>query len=246
MDEEKRTVKRTFGILAGLAVLGAAVYLGRIWAQPPQPAQPPAHVQTRSGLVNMVQILKNYKKFQRIEEEIRAKSLALENWLKPLRDKAIALKGEYGSEKVTAQRKEEIEHEMRKLQLEMQEKEDQAKKELVKINGDAAVQIYHEVEDAVKLYARSNSLDLVMFYNDAVTEPDFYHPANVQRKLTQPAAVMPMYVAPGMDISDSVCSMLNQRYAGSASNQPAPGQPGAPTPAPAPAPGAPGAPGAPH
>src|SRR5262249_9718417 len=163
--------------------------------------------QTRIGLVNMVQILKNYKKFQRIEEEIRAKSLALEKWLQPLRDDMLKLKAEYSDSKVTQARREEIEHQMRKLQMEAQEREEQAKKELVKINGEAAQQIYHEVEDAVKLYARSNNLELVTFYNDAVTEADFYHPANVQRKLTQPACLMPMYVAPGMDISDAVVNM---------------------------------------
>src|SRR5262245_55947957 len=91
MDEEKRTVKRTFGILA---VFGVVVWFGNPLSaqvqpgqpQVQQPTQPARPLQTRIGLVNMVQILKNYKKFQRIEEEIRAKSLALEKWLQPLRD----------------------------------------------------------------------------------------------------------------------------------------------------------------
>ena len=53
-------------------------------------------------------------------------------------------------------------------------------------------------------------------YNDAVTLEDYYHPANLQRKLTQPAAVMPLFVTPGMDISNAIVTNLNNKYAASA------------------------------
>ena len=114
---------------------------------------------------------------------------------------------------------------MKQKTLELQLKEEEAKKELIKMNGEAAVTIYKEVEDAVNLYARSNNLELVMFYNDAVTAEDYYHPANLQRKLTQPAAVMPLFVAPGMDISNAIVTNLNAKYAPSAAAPAAPAAP---------------------
>jgi Skp family chaperone for outer membrane proteins len=118
--------------------------------------------------------------------------------------------------KTTDAEREKIRPRMAQLRLDGELKQEAAKKELVKINGDAAIQIYKEVEDAVNLYARSNNLELVLFYNDAITAEDYYHPANLQRKLTQPAAVMPIFVTPGMDISNQVVNNLNAKYASAA------------------------------
>jgi hypothetical protein len=46
-----------------------------------------------------------------------------------------------------------------------------------------------------------------------VTEADFYHPNNVQRKMTQPGVLMPMIVAPGMEITETVIDVLNKTAA---------------------------------
>jgi Skp family chaperone for outer membrane proteins len=209
-DEEKRTVKSKLIALAVLVPLMAAVYIGgRSSAQTPAPT--PRPLQTRIGLLNMVQVLKNYKKFQGIEDNIKHYAQGVEKSLEPFRTELIRLKTIYQDEKTSEEEKKKIEHRMRQLQLDAQYKEEEAKKELIKMNGDAAVQIYKEVEDAVNLYARSNNLELVLFYNDAVTAEDFYHPANLQRKLTQPAAVMPIFVTPGMDISNQIAANLNAK-----------------------------------
>ena len=53
----------------------------------------------------------------------------------------------------------------------------------------------------------------MLFYTDAVTEDDFYNPNNLQRKLSQPGALVPMVVAPGMDVTDVVIEGLNKAYA---------------------------------
>jgi hypothetical protein len=42
----------------------------------------------------------------------------------------------------------------------------------------------------------------------------------LQRKLTQPAAVMPIFVTPGMDISNQIVTNLNARYNPSANAAP--------------------------
>jgi cell division septum initiation protein DivIVA len=162
----------------------------------------------------MVQVLKNYKKFQNMENQLKSRAQQLDETIKPLKMQADKLKEEYSrAATLTPERKEEIEREMRKLQLEAQEKEEGARKELMKMNGEAAVTIYREVEDAANSYARANNLELVLFYNDAVTDTDYYHPANVRQKMMQPAALMPMVVAPGMDVSNAVVNFLNSKYA---------------------------------
>jgi Skp family chaperone for outer membrane proteins len=223
LDEEKRTVKRKVIALAGLVTLAAAAYFGnRIAAQTPAPAPatPPRPLQTRIGLLNMVQVLKNYKKFQAMEETIKKRATDLEKTLEPYRTEMVRLREQLNNPKLTQDERDKIERRAQQVQLDARQKEDDAKKELIKMNGDAAVQIYKEVEDAVNVYAHQSNLELVMFYNDAITAEDFYHPANLQRKLTQPAAVMPMFVTPGMDISNQIVTALNAKYGTAASATP--------------------------
>lgn len=224
-------MKRTVIFLAGMATVGSAIWFGSrlaAQAQPPAPAPAPAvaprPLQTRIGLMNMVQVLKNYKKFTAIEENIKKRASELEKELEPFRAELVRLRQLAQAPNTSQEEHEKIEQRMRQLQVDAQNKEDLAKKELVKMNGEAALMIYKEVEAAVSLYARSNNLELVLFYNDAVTEQDYYHPVNLQRKLTQPAAVMPIFVTPGMDISNQIVSNLNARYAPTANAGPtAPG-----------------------
>jgi Skp family chaperone for outer membrane proteins len=204
-------------IAAGLVALGALIYCGgQLLAQAQAPQPQPRPLQSRIGLINMVQVLKNYKKFQSMELDLKTRAQQLDEQLKPLKMKAEGLKAEYGNPKTTQERKEEIEREMRKLQSEGSDAETAAQKEMAKRNGEAAVTIYKEIQDSAQAYARANNLELVFFYNDAITESDFYHPANVRQKMMTPAAVMPMVVAPGMDISDALVNYLNQKYTSAA------------------------------
>jgi Skp family chaperone for outer membrane proteins len=211
--------------------LGAGAYFGnRILAQNPAPATAPAAtaprpLQTRVGLLNMVLVLKNYKKFQAIEENVKKRAGELEKSLEPFRTELTRLKQIYEDPKTADAERQKVDTRAKQVRLDMQIKEEEAKKELIKMNGDAAVQIYKEVEDQVNLYARSNNLELVLFYNDAVTAEDYYHPANLQRKLTQPAAVMPIFVTPGMDISNQIVANLNAKIPTAAAAPSAPAAP---------------------
>ena len=60
------------------------------------------------------------------------------------------------------------------------------------VSGDALATTYREVEDVARRIANARGLELVLFYNDVVTEADFYTPQTLQRKLSQPGALVPM------------------------------------------------------
>jgi Skp family chaperone for outer membrane proteins len=220
-------VKRKIVLLAILAVFGAATYFGkRVDAQQPGvPGVPGVAAQqpTRIGLVNMVAVLKSYRKFTTVETELKRLQSAWEEKLKPMQAKLVNMQNDLRNPNTPAAQREQIERDGKKMALEFQSLEEDAKKDLAKHTGDAYVQIYREVEDAVKRFAASNGYALVLFYNDAITPEDQYHPANIQRKLLQPAAIMPMVVSPGMDITTSIAAQLNAMYPGA----PAPGAPGA-------------------
>ncbi len=222
-------MKRTVGIIRGMAALGIAVYVTtQLFAQAPPPAAPvapaqPRPLQTRIGIVNMVVILKDYKKFQTIEQPIREKSKFYEQKLEGYRQELNKMKMDYNQPSTTQAMKEAIDKRAREVTQKAQGEEEDAKKELAKMQGEAAVQIYKEVKSAVDRFALQYGFEAVFFYNDAVTESDLVHPANVQRKLMQPACLMPMFITPGMDISKAIVDNLNASYAPTAA---APGTPG--------------------
>jgi Skp family chaperone for outer membrane proteins len=221
-------VKRKASILVGLVVLGVAAYLGtRVGAQ--QPAQPAAQqpAPTRIGMLNMVEVVKNYKKAQNMESELRRVQQEWDNKLKPFRDQMNAFKGKYQSPGLSQAEREQIERDVRKLQIDGTNMEEDAKKDLAKRSGEVYKQIYREVEDAVNRFASSNGYAAVFFYNDAVTPDEKYNPTNVARKFSLPAAAMPIYIAPQVDITSFICNNLNALYASSAApaSGTVPGQP---------------------
>ena len=105
--------------------------------------------------------------------------------------------------------KEKYGNALKELDRQVQDLGETAKKTLAKMQDEQAVQIYREVEQAVQAYARAYDIEMVLHYNDAMVPADLYRPANVQRKL-QTGACMPMYTAPGMNITDMIAQMLNQ------------------------------------
>jgi Skp family chaperone for outer membrane proteins len=217
-NEENRTVKRTIGILAGLATLGIGAYLGsQVFAQQGGTANHPAAssepLRTRIAVVNVVQVLKKYSKFQNADASIKQQIQETKKTLEPLEQqiKALQAKGQVSD---TAER-DNIKRDLERLTLQYREKAEDADKALTKRSGELAVQIYKELEDAVDLFARSNAIELVMMYNDALksNEAEYHSPAIVQRKMNIVGPFMPMYVDPRMDITEPITQMLNRRVA---------------------------------
>lgn len=218
-------MKRKIGILAGLAILGTALYVGNhLSAQQPAPQQP---APTRIGVINLVEVMKNYKKAQNMEGELRRLQQEWENKLKPFRDQMNALRTKYSNPGASAAEKEQIEKEVRKLQIDGSVMEEDAKKDLMKKSGEVYKQLYREVDDAVGRFAGSNGYAVIFCYNDAVTPDEKFAPGNVTRKLSLPAAAMPMYVGGGVDVSNIIWNNLNAMYP-AAGAPPGPGPGGAP------------------
>jgi len=204
-------VKRKIGILAGLALLGTALYVGdNLSAQ--QPGGPPQQAPMRIGVVNLIEVMKNYKKAQNMEVELRRLQQEWENKLKPFRDQMNALRAKYTSPGTSPVEKEQIEKEVRKVQIDFSVMEEDAKKDLMKKSGEVYKQIYREVDDAVGRFAGSNGYAAIFAFNDATTPDEKFAPGNVTRKLSLPAAAMPMYVGAGVDVSAIICNNLNAMY----------------------------------
>jgi Skp family chaperone for outer membrane proteins len=94
----------------------------------------------------------------------------------------------------------------------MEDLSKEAKDQYTKKNEEQMLICYREVMESARRYAKAHDIELVMHYNDVPPEnPDFYNPVNVSRKI-QAGACIPMYIAPGIDITKEITAELNEKY----------------------------------
>jgi len=213
-------VKKTVISLTALATLGVTAYLGsqlRAQNQPQAMSQvqqatataPAAPLRTRIAVVNLQQVIRQYRKWNDFEQSYKNLYGQYNAEFERRKANGVALKSQLEKAPDDAAR-EKIQQQLKDLERQVQDLGETAKKQLGKMRDDQAVQIYQEVEQAVQAYARANDIEMVLHFNDAVAPADLYHAANIERKL-QTGACMPMYVAPGMNITDIISRMLNDR-----------------------------------
>jgi Skp family chaperone for outer membrane proteins len=211
-------VKKTVIGVTALATLGVTAYLGsqlRAQQQPTGQVQqavataPATPLRTRIAVINLQQVIKQYRKWNDFEQSYKNLYGQYNAEFERNKSTGVALKSQLEKSADDAT-KEKIQQQLKDLERHVQDLGENAKKQLGKMRDDQAVQIYREVEEAVQAYARANDIEMVMHYNDAVVPADLYNSVNIERKL-QTGACMPMYLAPGMNITDTISAMLNQR-----------------------------------
>jgi Skp family chaperone for outer membrane proteins len=222
-------VKKTLLLAAGVVALCGGIYLAsRLSAQQggaPNGQTPPAQPQaspeprTRVALINLSYVVKNYSKFQAFQNEMKK---SVEMYQARDKEKAGILEGiakQLNDSKTPAANKEGLEKQAKQLQREREDNAAAAKEELSKKSDAMMVQLYKEIMDAAQRYALGHNFELVLHYNDALTNEDYWSAPNVMRKM-QAGACMPLYAMPGMDISGQVVQTLNASYpAGGAPRQ---------------------------
>jgi Skp family chaperone for outer membrane proteins len=223
--------------LAGAAALGLAVYLGsRLWAQAPA-AQAQAPAQTRIAMVNMVQVITNYHKFKTFQDELGRLAKPYKEREAELTKNLDAWQARLKQEGITPQQRDEAEKQIKERKRQIEDNALDAKKVLAKRNDEQFVQLYREVEDAVKGYAGPNNFAIVLQFNEPPNASDLYNIKNIYRKLegaTATGCCSPVYIAPGLDITEGVLRNLN---AGAPAASAPAGAPAAGGPAPGAAPG---------
>jgi Skp family chaperone for outer membrane proteins len=189
-----------------LLILGTLVSTGPSWSEmKPKPPAP----RTRIGLVNLSHVVKNYAKYERFQTEIKEIIERYQKRDKDLRESSDRLNKQLEDISLSEEEREEIEKKVKKLSRNIEENNEEAKKVLSKKSDAQMVVLYAEVEKAAERYAKAHDLDLVMHYNDAVDEAERNGAANVARKFKD-GACLPLYVGPGIAISDAVIEILNK------------------------------------
>jgi Skp family chaperone for outer membrane proteins len=190
-----------------LLILGALFLAGRSWSDTKPPASPP---RTRVGLVNLSHAIKSYDKFKFYQEDVKTALKPYQEREAELKKKGDALAEEVKSPETAADRKPALQKKLLGLQREMEDNKAEAQRIIAEKQNKQLKVLYQDVEKVVRRYAKARGFDLVLHYNDLVKE-EAYTTENILRKM-QAGACMPLYTAPGIDITDEVMTALNEDF----------------------------------
>jgi Skp family chaperone for outer membrane proteins len=199
-----------------VAALAAVVGASRLWAGSME--KTPA-LRTRIGLVNLTYVVYHYDKYNRFkgemmkiiqpyqqrEEELRSK---LEELRKNVESPSLLQTA--GKDRKEKTEKEKLETKVKEIQQEIEENKETMKKKVCKRSDAEMKVIYKDLMEATQSYATTNDLDLVLHYNDAITQEDLLSAQNIARKLNT-GGLIPLYSKEEMDISQDLVTLLNQK-----------------------------------
>jgi Skp family chaperone for outer membrane proteins len=167
----------------------------------------------KAAILNLSYVIKHYKKWKDFQEEYKSALGRFDAQLKAQKEDLDELSKELMKPDLDADRRKQIEKQMKEIQRAMQDKTDEGKQTLAAMEAKQFSEIYKDVTGAAERHANANGIEMVMHYNDGTTDAEVNNPMNIGRKMGQ-GALFPLYVAPGMDISKDVLTALNEKAAG--------------------------------
>ncbi len=204
---------RVGGVLAGLLLIGLAVWSGYAHTAAP-PTAPRAG--TRVGVFNLQHAIKSYDRFKMFESEMKKSMERMKGRFDERKAEGDLLSQELREDGLTPARKSAIEKRLRVLSREIEDIRAETS-EAVKRKQDGQVQgVYSDIEAACRRYAARHGFDLILHYSDAVTPSDRASSANITRKM-QAGALMPIFTGPGIDITREIIAELNETFKRSSS-----------------------------
>jgi Skp family chaperone for outer membrane proteins len=200
-------VKRKVALVAGIAaLLGGLIVGARLTAQAQQTpvAAPAAPLATRVRVMNLPKAIKDYEKFTMQQNEIKAELQKLDEPMKKLQ---AEIQTEMQGPFTNAQAREAAENDVGHKKLQLQGMNADREKAIAKKTAAAMETLFKDVEGAVLALSRARGYEMVLYYNDALDAAEKYNPQVLNVKLS--ASGMPIYTAPGLDITAEVVQVLN-------------------------------------
>jgi Skp family chaperone for outer membrane proteins len=202
----KTALKASLGLAAVLLVLAAIFGPGR----PPSAAAPApgaaAAPRGRVAVFNLTAVVKSYSKYKKIQDEVGADVKKFEDRIKKKQAEADDLRRRLQS--LPLDKAQDLERALSSVQREIEDVNNEARRELAKKTDELTLEIYKEVQSAARRYAKEHELDIVLHYNDAAEADDPLSAANVSRKM-QAGGSVPIYLADGVDITAEIVNVLN-------------------------------------
>lgn len=218
-------MKRTFAFAAAALVLGVTAYgAGQLTAQGTNQPAPASLLRGKVGVFNMSEVIKNYKRWQDFEQQRTSGLKEQQGKFEKFKGDIVAKQTELAKVAATdTASRDRIEREIKTIQRQATELQEDLQRQYQKWEQDQVTLIYKEIETVSADIARTYQVELILHYTDPVKPDEKYHPMNLARKL-QSSGITPIYMAPGIDISNWILENLNKRYtASSAATPPAGG-----------------------
>ncbi len=204
-------MKKMMLIVGGVAAM-AAVYLGSqlLAQQPGTPAAPPA--QTRVAFVNIVTVFQNYQKANIYKAEMERLIKPKQAEAEQLRQEMIKWDSDMRDPKFDPAKKEQWTKGILNNKRRLEDLQAEMAQVLGKKNEEQLVQLYSEINEAVKAHAAAQGFHIVLAYGEN-TKLGSNNIANIARKIQgMEVALVPMYFHPGLEISMAVAEALNRQY----------------------------------
>jgi len=165
----------------------------------------------KTAYVNLTVLIKGYTKYQRFQTDTKSQVDKIEAKVKRLKGQLDAEAKTLTQPDLNQEEREACQKRARELQRQLEDLTVEGRSVVGRSTEGAMVELYKDVREVVAAYARQEGLDAVLHYNDATPgTPEFYAPPNVGRKM-QAGAAMPLYLAPGIDITEAILTELNDR-----------------------------------
>lgn len=165
----------------------------------------------KTAYVNLTVLIKGYTKYQRYQTDTKTQIEKIDAKVKRVKGQLDAEMKAATQPDLTPDDREAIQKKVRELQRQLEDLTVEGRSVVGKTSDGAMVELYKDIREVVAAYARQEGLDAVLHYNDATPgTPDFYAPPNVARKI-QAGSAMPLYLAPGIDITEAILNELNDR-----------------------------------
>lgn len=204
-------MKRTIYVGAGMLALSLAIVVSaQLRAQttptnqPPRPAAPT----TKVALMNLTYVVNNYEKFKGYKEEIKQAVKPFQDNDEKFKAEAKALTDEAAKTGVTNERREQIENKLKDLQRKVEDNKNEAQKVVGKKQEQQLITLYSDVHTVCKRVAEARGYDMILHFNDATEQKEYWSAQNIARKM-QAGALMPIYHNPALDVSNDVLATLN-------------------------------------
>jgi len=183
-----------------LAMTLVAGFQGSVMAQ--QETKP-----SRSAVIDMEYVFKNYKKFDDELNNLRSEVAAAEQQMQAQLQQLQALNEQFKSLKTDSPDYKKKEQELAAKAADLEAARQVLKRDFARKEAALYREIYLEVTDAVQRYAKYYKYNLVMRHSRSELA-DIGNPQMAMRSMNRQV----IYIAPEDDISDAVLEYLNKKY----------------------------------
>jgi Skp family chaperone for outer membrane proteins len=162
---------------------------------------------SRSAVIDMEYVFKNYKKFGDELEALRGEVAAAEKQMQAHLQQLKTLKQQFDGLKTDSPDYKKKEQELAAKAADLEAARQVLKRDFARKEAALYREVYLEVTDAVQRYAKYYKYNLVMRHSRSELA-DIGNPQLAMRSMNRQV----IYIAPEDDISDAVLEYLNKKY----------------------------------